>query len=92
MRKAISRIRVVIVSREYVVVSKMSSRGPEGDRGAGALAGLHRADLLESAVGHAEREGLAPQVAAVLHLDDRAGCDSALTTETPTPCRPPETL
>ena len=45
-------------------------RGPVGDRGAGALAGLHRADLLQRAVGDADREALAPQVAAVPDLDD----------------------
>ena len=44
------------------------------------------------AVGDAELEGLPPQVAAVLDLDDQHGVDRALTTETPTPCRPPDTL
>ena len=45
-------------------------RRPVGDRRAGALAGLHRADLLERAVGDADREGLAPEVAAVADLGD----------------------
>ena len=35
--------------------------------------GSSGADLLELAVGDAELEGLAPQVAAVLDLDDQAG-------------------
>ena len=92
MRKAISRNRLVIVSREYVVVSKMSALAqkvivvPVSSRGSSS------SRLLEGPVGLAEAEGLAPEVAAVLHLDRTSWLDSALTTETPTPCRPPETL
>ena len=48
-------------------------RGPPGDGGAGALAVLHRTDLLELAVGHAEGERLAPQVAAVADLGVQVG-------------------
>ena len=47
--------------------------GPPGDGGAGALALLHRTDLLQPAVGHAEAEGLAPQVAAVADLGVQVG-------------------
>ena len=47
-------------------------RGVPGHRRAGALAGLHRADLLEVGIGDAELEGLAPQVAAVPDLRDQA--------------------
>ena len=45
--------------------------GPPGHGRAGALAVLERADLLERRVGDAELEGLPPQVAAVLDLDDQ---------------------
>ena len=41
-----------------------------GDGRAGALAGLHRADLLEVPVGHADGEALAPLVPAVADVDD----------------------
>ena len=91
MRKAFSRKRVVIVSRQYVVVSKIWSRGLVGDGGAGALAGLHRADLLEVPSG-------TPIVKLWRHRWPRfftsttRWVDSAFTTETPTPCRPPDTL
>ena len=61
------RLEVVVGGLEDVL------RGVPGHRGAGALAGLHRADLLEVGVGDAELEGLAPQVAAVLDLGDEAG-------------------
>ncbi len=47
--------------------------GPVGDRGAGLLALLQRPDLLEVGVRYAELEGLAPQVAPVLHVDDQPG-------------------
>ena len=69
LRKAYSRNRLEIVSREYVVVSKIVLGGPVGHRGAGVLARLHRAHLLERTVRDADREALAPLVATVAHLD-----------------------
>ena len=45
-------------------------RRPVGDGGAGALPRLELAHVLELAVRDADAEGLAPEVAAVLHLDD----------------------
>ena len=51
------------------MVSKMSSRGPVGDRRTGALVGAERLELLERAVGHAEAERLPPVVATVAYVD-----------------------
>ena len=48
-------------------------RGPEGDRGAGASPGSIGATCSSGAVGDAEAEGLAPEVAAVADLDVERG-------------------
>ena len=61
----------------------------EGDRRAGLARGLA---LLERALRDAALVGLAPDVAVAAGSRCRGFSDSALTTERPTPCRPPETL
>jgi hypothetical protein len=71
-------------------VSKMSASGrkvivvPVGSR-------AQRRALHQRSLGRAARVLLRPDVAVAADLDDERS-DSALTTDTPTPCRPPETL
>jgi hypothetical protein len=75
-----------IVSAENDCLPKISGSGPEEDPRAGAA---RRADLLQLRRRLAALVGLLPARLVALHLRDHLS-DSALTTDDPTPCRPPE--
>ena len=88
MRNAISRRRCASVSAENSSSSKISASG-KNEIVVPVL--LRVADDLHVALRHAARELLAVDL-AVAPTSATSHSDSALTTETPTPCRPPETL
>ena len=71
LRKAYSRIRLVRVSRLYVVVSKISSEAHQVTVVPVPSPSSSGRTCSSGAVGDAELEGLPPQVAAVLDLDDQ---------------------
>ena len=66
--------------------------GHERDGGAGGPVLVELLLLLELGDRHAALEALVPVVAVDVDVELEPLAESALTTETPTPCRPPETL
>ena len=88
MRKAISRKRLVIVSKLNSVVSKISSLGQ--NRVVVPVSSV--ASCLSSSPSGTPKAKAWVQRKPSRLMSTSTRRLSALTTETPTPCRPPETL